>query len=229
MKLKEYFKPNKRKIGISFLLIFLYIVMFFILKEVHSIFLFVFFVPLHLSYSIIMFPSHELGRLPLVISTLLCPLTFITYSSACYITINKKIIKGIIIYFTSIATIPLVLIFLILCYNNIFGYYCNGDSDCHFKSDVAGDFAVNDKYIPLLDDSYGSEVPICVNNRCTTIESAISAESCERINRELLARTEWLKSKCYHHVAINQNNKTLCEYVEDRNYYKRCIEHFKES
>lgn len=220
MKLKEFFKPDKMKIGISFLLILLFVFMsFFVSKSSHSLFL----RPFYYSY---IFVILLLSAGPMTIIIKICTIVFITYFSACYMSINKSIIKGIILYFASLVAIPGVLLLLIYGYNYAFGFSCDNDSDCSFKSDIAGDFAVNDRYIHILDDSYGYEVPVCVNSRCTTIENAISAESCERINRVLLTRAVWLKSECYYSVAVNQNNESLCDSVLDESYHKRCIEHF---
>ncbi len=160
MNLKEYFKPDERKIRITFLLLFLNILIFFISTSLISTAL----MPLYLSYYYVLL---LLFKFPLIMISILL---FLGYFFACYISKSKMLVIGAVLYFVSVSVLSMGIMYGIDNWNNTSGISCDSDSDCHYL--CGHGIAVTNKYIELERWSeIGCEErdAVCENGKCKKI------------------------------------------------------------
>ena len=159
MNLKEYFKPDERKIRITFLLLLLNILVFFISTSLISTAL----MPLYLSYYYVLL---LLFKFPLIMIGILL---FLGYFFACYISKSKMWIIGAVLYFVSVSVLSMGIMYGIDNWNNTVGLSCDSDSDCHYDCDR--NIAVTNKYIQI--DFWGGNLhcdgrsAVCESGKCS--------------------------------------------------------------
>lgn len=176
-KLKEFLRPDARKIYASIALTFVYVLVFITTWKIVSFrgsihpvldILLTILAPAVGLYTVIAeYPLVLLFTVsqPLAVAIVL----YVTYLFGCYICVNKKLIEGVLLYFAALFIIGGTLIFSAYGYNQLFAFSCEKDSDCIIVcDDIWGDFSVNNKYIALLQDSCSLGPPVCVNYRCAS-------------------------------------------------------------
>jgi hypothetical protein len=207
--MKDFLRPNKRKVLISILLIGISGFLTFVPPLPYIILPFHF--PMLLFYNI---PNY----LTIVIFVL------VSYPFGCYIAKSKKWVKGFFLYLATFIAVSAAIVFSISFYNENFGRSCSRDSECKF---ICGAGAVNNKFIYLKDPFLIMDcrfmVAICENNRCETFapEDANSTENCERITEM------YGKSLCYYSLARKLNDKSLCINIQEANLKENCIKQFE--
>jgi len=215
MELKNYFRLEKRKILISFLLIV--IAGFFTFTPLVSYVIFPFYFATILFYNI-----------PIYFTVIIFIL--ISYPFACYIAKNRRWLKGIILYLIAFIVISGTIVFLIFGYNKAFGHSCDTDFDCKV---VYGVGAVNYRFIHLKDpfmviDRFAPTFAFCDNGKCKALElkDVTNLEECERIKR----KEQYLGDMCYFTLARKLNKKSLCNEISQTNLRESCIkEEFEKS
>lgn len=161
MNLKEYFKPDKRKIRTSFLLVLLYLFICTLIlsSEIRIL------DPLFMNYYTMAIILDQMPFITILIVVLL------TYCFACYISINKKWMIGVVLYLIVTGILPIVMEYSIDNWNNMIGLSCNNDSDCH--CDSYQNIAVNNKFIQI--DVWGGKMDcigmsaVCEDGKCRII------------------------------------------------------------
>ncbi|MCK4497003.1 MAG: hypothetical protein KAU24_02345 [Candidatus Aenigmarchaeota archaeon] len=203
MGMKDCLRPDKRKILISILLLGISLVISIV----------PFFYPFYFGMMLI----YNIPVQFIIISFIL-----LSYPFGCYISRNKKWLRGIILYIIAFFVFSAVVYFAAEGYNNTFAKYCITDSDCVISM---GQGAFNRNYIPLEHpfalyiQMYSPSVPICENNRCEAfhIYDAEKTEDCERITHE------YLGPMCYYQVAVKMNDTEICNIIENEHFRELCI------
>ena len=166
--IKEFFRPTKVKILISLLLAGISSIIIIFAPALPGI-LFPFY------FGMILFYTH-----PVYFTIII--FIIVSYPFGCYISKNKKWLKGIILYLIAFIIVPICFFFVINIYNDIFGYSCSTDSDCHF---VCGVGAINNKYI-LLEDPFLSQAEIFPSDSCLVTTAICENNQCISFRKDLL-------------------------------------------
>jgi len=211
MGVKEFFKPTKGKILITFVAVMSFFVLIgiFCLFFKKSVCYFLFFNEL---FEPMMTLLYILPGFSLFILILLA------YSISCFRFKSKKMwLLSAIFAIMIFIGISHLIFYGIQIYDenyNATNYnYCDTDSDCSYSCPKPS----NPFMTPACEPAYF----VCENNRCVTLEIK-DVKDCERLQHDAFGQTT-----CYTNLANKLNDPELCNKIEDEKFKENCLKLIK--